>query len=70
MGVRYRGQAVFKLGLARPACQIKFASDQGNQITTGKVNEEVPLFEQSGDWVLRSILGSEMMGYFRHTKLQ
>ena len=34
MGVRYRGQAVFKLGLVQPARQIKFASDKGSQITT------------------------------------
>ena len=36
----------------RPARQIKFASDKGNQITTGKLEEEAPLFEQSDDWIL------------------
>ena len=40
----------------RPAHQSKFASDKGNQITTGNVEEEVPLFEQSDDWVLQFYL--------------
>ena len=53
MGVRYKGQAVFKLGLVRHAHQIKFASDKGSQITTCKAQEEVPLFEQSDVWVLQ-----------------
>ena len=42
--VRNEGQAVLKLGLVQPACQIKFATDKGNQITAGKVEEKVPLF--------------------------
>ena len=53
MGVRYRDQATFKLGLVWPAHQIKFVSHKGNHITTGNVEEEVPHFEQSGDWVLQ-----------------
>ena len=40
----------------RPACQIKFASDNDNQITMGKVEEKVPLFEQSDDWLVQSDL--------------
>ena len=51
--LRNKGHAALKLGLVRPARQIKFASDKGNQITTRKVEEEVPLFEQSDDWVLQ-----------------
>ena len=40
----------------------KFASDKCNQISTGKVEEEVPLLEQSDDWVLRLILPIMKMG--------
>ena len=53
MDVSYRGQAVFKLGLVQPACQKKLASGKGNQIITRKVEEGVPLFEQSDYWVLQ-----------------
>ena len=51
--LKKKGQTVFKLGLVWPARQIKFASDKGNQITTRKVEEEFPLFKQSGDWMLQ-----------------
>ena len=49
----HRGRAVLKLGLKQPPHQIKFASDKGNRISTRSVEAEVPLFEQSDDWVLQ-----------------
>ena len=53
--LRNEGQVAFKLRVVRPACQIKFASDTGNQIPTGKVEEDAPLFKQSDDWVLQFV---------------
>ena len=49
---RNRGQAVLKKGLKRPDSQTKFTSDKGNHVKTGRVEEKVPLFEQSDDWEL------------------
>ena len=50
--LRNKGQAVFKLGLKRPAHQTTFTSDKQHEFKTASVEEAVPLFEQSDDWQL------------------
>ena len=65
----HRGRAVLKLGLKQPPHQIKFASDKGNRISTRSVEAEVPLFEQSDDWVLQFDLDYKKDGQRKNAPL-